>query len=103
LGRRWPSAAGARRAWDDNDLVFANEVGRPIEAASLRNRSFWPLLERAGLPRIRFHDLRHTAATLMLGRGVHPKVVAEAAEEVAFRPGGRIRQHAPPISMFGPE
>ncbi len=64
-------------AWEENDLVFANEVGRPIEAQNLRNRSFWPLLVRAGLPRIRFHDLRHTAATLMLGRGVHPKVVSE--------------------------
>ena len=64
-------------AWEDNDLVFANEVGRPIAAANLRNRSFWPLLEQAGLPRIRFHDLRHTAATLLLGRGVHPKIVSE--------------------------
>ncbi len=64
-------------AWEDNDLVFANEVGRPIEATNLIRRSFHPLLERAGLPRIRFHDLRHTAATLMLGRSVHPKVVAE--------------------------
>ena len=58
-------------------MVFANEVGRPIEAQNVRSRSFWPLLERAGLPRIRFHDLRHTAATLMLGCGVHPKVVSE--------------------------
>ncbi|MBI3469167.1 MAG: site-specific integrase [Planctomycetes bacterium] len=40
-------------------------------------RSFLPLLERAGLARIRFHDLRHTAATLMLAEGVHPKVVQE--------------------------
>jgi len=64
-------------AWEDNDLVFANEVGRPMEAGNLIRRSFHPLLERAGLPRIRFHDLRHTAATLMLGRAVHPKVVAE--------------------------
>ena len=63
--------------WEDNDLVFANEVGRPIEATNLRNRSFWPLLERAALPRIRFHDLRHTAATLLLGQGVHPKIVSE--------------------------
>ena len=47
------------------------------DAGNLRNRSFWPLLGRVGLPRIRFHDLRHTAATLMLGRGVHPKVVSE--------------------------
>lgn len=42
----------------------------------LRNR-FHPLLERAGLPRIRFHDLRHTAATLLLLADVHPKVVSE--------------------------
>jgi integrase len=34
-------------------------------------------LERAGLPRIRVHDLRHTAATLLLSQGVHPKVVQE--------------------------
>jgi integrase len=40
-------------------------------------RGFQPLLKRAQLPRIRFHDLRHTAATLMLSRGIHPKVVAE--------------------------
>ena len=36
-----------------------------------------PLLKRAGLPMIRFHDLRHTAATLLLTRGVHPKIVQE--------------------------
>ena len=40
-------------------------------------RSFRPLLESAKLPQIRFHDLRHTAATLLLGEGVHPKVVSE--------------------------
>ena len=40
-------------------------------------RSFRPLLQRCGLPPIRFHDLRHTAATLLLGAGVHPKVVSE--------------------------
>ena len=40
-------------------------------------RSFKPLLKRAGLPPIRFHDLRHTAATLFLSKGVHPKFVQE--------------------------
>jgi integrase len=63
--------------WTDMDLVFTNQVGGPVNAGNLRRRSFWPLLERAGLPRIRFHDLRHTAATLMLGRGIHPKIVSE--------------------------
>lgn len=64
-------------AWDDLDLVFANEVGRPLSRANLVGRSFLPLLRRAGLPRIRFHDLRHTAATLLLGRGVHPRIAAD--------------------------
>lgn len=65
------------RAWEDNGFVFANEVGRPITPQNLTQRSFQPLLERAGLPRVRFHDLRHTAATLLLAEGVHPKVVQE--------------------------
>jgi integrase len=64
-------------AWDEQDLVFANEIGRPIEQGNLLRRSFWPLLSTAALPRIRFHDLRHTAATLLLSQGVHPKVVSE--------------------------
>lgn len=65
-------------AWEDDNLVFCNQVGRPLESSNLLQRSFYPLLERAGLPRIRFHDLRHTYATLALGQGVHPKVVSDA-------------------------
>lgn len=64
-------------AWDDLDLIFTNEVGRHIEATNLVRRSFRPLLDRAELPSIRFHDLRHTAATLLLGQGVHAKIVSE--------------------------
>ena len=44
---------------------------------NLVDRYFKPLLKCAGLPCIRFHDLRHTAATLMLSGGVHPKIVQE--------------------------
>ena len=50
--------------WEENDLIFANSVGRHITPQNLVNRAFRPLLEKAGLPRIRFHDLRHSAATL---------------------------------------
>ena len=64
-------------AWESNDLVFANEVGRPIEATNLLRRSYKPLLKTAGVPAIRFHDLRHSAATLLLSQGIHPKVVSE--------------------------
>jgi integrase len=64
-------------AWEDNDLVFCTEVGTPASASNLLNRSFRPLLKRAGIERIRFHDLRHTAATLLLEQGLHPKLVSE--------------------------
>jgi len=81
LWRHREAQAGERLrlgpAWHDGDLVFSNELGKPLEAGNLLRRSFWPLLQRAGLPHLRFHDLRHTAATLLLGQGVHPKVVAE--------------------------
>lgn len=63
-------------AWIDRDLVFANAVGGPLPESTLRV-AYRAALARAGLPRIRFHDLRHTAATIALGRGVHPKVVSE--------------------------
>jgi len=63
--------------WQDMDLMFTSEVGTPLHKSSLRIRSFNPILDKAGLPRIRFHDLRHTAATLLLAQGVHPKLVQE--------------------------
>jgi integrase len=58
-------------------LVFPSRVGTPMNAKNLTARSFKPLLKLAGLPNIRFHDLRHTFATLMLQNGEHPKVVQE--------------------------
>jgi len=59
-------------------LVFANETGGLINPSNLRNRSFARLLKRAGLPpTTRFHDLRHTCATLLLSHNVNPKIVSE--------------------------
>ncbi|MBT9260205.1 MAG: site-specific integrase [Clostridiales bacterium] len=64
-------------AWRDQDLVFTTQLGTPIHPSNLRTRSFQPLLKKAGLPLIRFHDLRHTHASLLLAAGVHPKLVQE--------------------------
>jgi integrase len=61
--------------WQDNDLVFASYKGTPMDAQNIVNRYFKPLLRRAGLPDIRWHDLRHTCATLLLSRGTHPTYV----------------------------
>lgn len=63
--------------WQENSLVFATEIGTPLNRHNLVNRSFKPLLLRAGLPHIRFHDLRHTCATILLSKGVHAKFVQE--------------------------
>ena len=64
-------------SYDDHGLIFSTRVGTPVNPENLVKRSFKPLLEKAALPKIRFHDLRHTCATLLLGRGVHPKLVQE--------------------------
>ncbi|MDQ3659595.1 MAG: tyrosine-type recombinase/integrase [Actinomycetota bacterium] len=53
---------------------MATRKGIPLDAQNIVNRHFKPLLKHAGLPPIRWHDLRHTCATL-LGRRVHPKLV----------------------------
>jgi integrase len=63
--------------WSENGLIFASEKGEPINRHNLTRRSFKPLLKRAGLPQIRFHDLRHTCATLLLTRNVNVKIVSE--------------------------
>ena len=63
--------------WCENGLIFASEVGEPLDRRDITTHRFKPLLRRAGLPRIRFHDLRHTCATLLLGKNVNPKVVSE--------------------------
>jgi integrase len=61
----------------DQGLVFAGEGGGFINPSNLRQRIFAPLLKQADLPQITFHDLRHTCASLLFQRNVHPKFVQE--------------------------
>jgi integrase len=83
-----PFVAGALRAHqeqartegtllNDNLLVFTDHNGGPLRKGNVRRRSFEPLLRRAGIPRIRLHDLRHSAAALHLRQGTPAKVVQE--------------------------
>lgn len=60
----------------DSDLVFSHPAGNPLDRSVVSHR-FAKVLQRAGLPHVRFHDLRHTHATLLLKEGVHPKIVSE--------------------------
>jgi integrase len=65
-------------AWQtDYDLVFPSTIGGPMDPSHMVRREFARLLRKAGVPRIRFHDLRHTAATLLFAQGINPKVVSE--------------------------
>jgi integrase len=62
--------------WIDTDLVFENGTGSLLPPNVLGKR-FQQAAKATGLPRIRLHDLRHTAASLMLENGAHPKIVQE--------------------------
>ena len=60
----------------DSDLVFSHLDGKPLDPGVV-SHTFAKVLKKAGLPHIRFHDLRHTHATLLLKSGIHPKIVSE--------------------------
>ncbi len=66
----------ARDRWRESGLVFTSTVGDGMEAGVV-NDNLNRLLAKAGLPRIRVHDLRHTVATILLEGGAHPKLVQE--------------------------
>jgi integrase len=62
--------------WQENGLVFPSTIGTPLEPRNV-HRLFQKAIARAGLPKTRFHDLRHTCATLLLVQGVPARVVME--------------------------
>ncbi|MED1202574.1 tyrosine-type recombinase/integrase [Heyndrickxia acidicola] len=62
--------------YEDNDFVITTENGKPINPRNLL-RQFYEMMEKAQVPRISFHDLRHTHATIMMEQGENPKVVSE--------------------------
>ncbi len=65
----------AGHRWTEIDLIFSTKIGTPLDPCNLR-KDFRQVLEKAGLPMMRFHDLRHTAASLMLNNGVPVIVVS---------------------------
>jgi integrase len=78
LARQLEEIDRAVSLWQENGLVFASEIGEPLDRRDLTSRRFKPLLKRAKLSeKTRFHDLRHTCATLLLTKNVNPKIVSE--------------------------
>jgi len=76
LERQLKEIEGLGDSYQDQGLIFPGERGQPMRPWTLTGK-FERILKRAGLPHIRFHDLRHTCATLMLCEGVHIKIVQE--------------------------
>ncbi len=58
-----------------SEFVFCSERGTPLDADNFRHREFPQALRRAGLRRVRFHDLRHTYTSLLIAHGAHPKYI----------------------------
>lgn len=79
LGRQIEEMEKLGSLYRPGGLVFANETGGIVNPSNLRNRSFSRVLESSRLSGqgVRFHDLRHTCATLLLSRNVNPKIVSE--------------------------
>jgi integrase len=57
--------------------LFCQPDGKPLHAANIARRDMRQVIKKAGVPRIRFHDLRHTTATHLLEQGENPKTVSE--------------------------
>ncbi len=90
----------AGQVWqgDARGLVFATAIGEPLDDRILRYR-FKILLERADLPRIRFHDLRHSCASLLVAQDVHPRLVMEILGHSEIGTTMNIYSHVIPDAM----
>ncbi len=64
------------KRWQENNLIFATGNGTPINSRNIE-RDYYQILASTDLPRIRFHDLRHTAASLMINHGIPITVVSK--------------------------
>ncbi len=85
----------AANEWHDDDLVFAQPNGRPIDK-KVDYKHWRDLLREAGVRHVRLHDGRHTAATLLLSEGVHPRVVMELLGHSQMRTTMDIYSHVMP-------
>lgn len=71
-----PRQKNAGKSWQDGGYVFSTMIGTPIEPRNM-NRHFDRLCEKAGVRRIRFHDLRHSCASLLYSQGVPLEIIQD--------------------------
>ncbi len=85
--------------WQDSGHVFTSETGAPLDQSNVRTRRYYPALERAGLPRVRPHDLRHTASTLMASEGIPIHMVQAVLGHARSSTTMEIYTHVLPTSF----
>jgi integrase len=83
------------KGWKENGLLFPSSVGTPIGDRNLI-RHYKAMLERGTLPNIRFHDLRHSCATLLITLGVHPRIIMEILRHTQISTTMNLYGHAIP-------
>jgi integrase len=86
-------------AWQDHNLVFCKTVGGPLEHTNVERLGFAPLVKRAGVPLIRFHDIRHSAATDLLAVGVPVEVVSRMLGHSDIATTLRFYHHVRPSEL----
>ena len=86
----WADPAGGDRGRPEPDAT-SDGPGRPRH--SWLTQHFQDLLAAAGLPKMRLHDLRHGAATLLLGAGVHPRVAQQLLRHASSKTTTEIYSH----------
>ena len=82
--------------YEDHGLIFCQVNGKPLHAQNITRRDFRKTMSEAKVPRIRFHDLRHCHASLMLSCGTHLKVVQERLGHTSIRTTADIYSHVLP-------
>ena len=79
-------------------LVFPNELGGPTDGDNFRHRVFYALLEKADVPKVRFHDIRHTFASLLLQQGESLHYVKEQMGHASIQTTVDVYRHVVPGS-----
>jgi len=85
----------AGEKWKDSGLVFTTQIGSPLDARDVL-RQFARVLTAAGISHMRFHDLRHSCATLLLAQGVPARVVQDILGHSAIRVTMDVYSHVMP-------
>lgn len=84
-----------------SELVFPSERGYPLRKSNFTRKIWDPIRKAAGVPSARFHDLRHSAATLMLAEGIHPRIVQEMLGHASITLTLQTYSHALPTMQAG--